>query len=96
MPLANHPVCARKRGKRDTTMTTIELTAPSHWAPYLIHGDASGLSLEDEQACENWLRAMNLHNADCVDCIDAGFCHSHDASEFTLAADCQTYTFMLS
>ena len=71
----------------------IELTAPSHWACYLINGDASDLEVEDIIACDAWIDSEDVGLR--VDCQDAGFRWRHDASEFALGSDCQTYTFEL-
>lgn len=37
------------------TMKIIKLTAPSHWASYLINGDDSGLDAEERAACDAWI-----------------------------------------
>lgn len=71
-------------------MTMIELTAPSYWASYLVNSDASGLNAVEKLACDNWLKTNEIFAV--LDAVDAGFCWSHDASEFALAGDCQTYT----
>jgi hypothetical protein len=67
----------------------MHLTAPSHWAPYLINGDASGLDVDEQLACDAWLEAEGVR--DVLDAEDAGFIRWHDAAEFALAANCQTY-----
>jgi hypothetical protein len=71
-------------------MDTFELTAPSYWASYLINGDSSGLNAVEKLACDDWLKANRIF--DVLDCVDAGFRWRHDADEFALAGDCQTYT----
>jgi hypothetical protein len=71
---------------------TIELTAPSSWASYLINGDSSGMDIEDKKACDAWLAYENLSFP--VSCDDAGFIKNHDAQRFALASDCQTYSFL--
>ncbi len=75
-------------------LETVEGTAPSHWAGYLVNGDASGMELDDIRQADafvRWLGAMP------VSCEDAGFMWSHDAMRVcgTLAADCQTYTALI-
>lgn len=74
-------------------LTSVTGVAPSCWAPYLINGDAGDLSPEDiEQANQftEWLGAVP------VDCSDAGFRWTHDATRFgTLAADCQEYVALV-
>ncbi len=77
------------------TRKIFKLTAPSHWASYLINGDASGMSGEDLSQCNGWLEEEFGEAADAVDCEDAGFRWRHDASRHALAADCQTYTFLV-
>lgn len=73
-------------------MRTETYTAPSHWAPYLINGDASGLDEGERQAADDWIEAMGCGVP--VSCEDAGFCRFHDAlEESPYASDCQRYTF---
>lgn len=75
-------------------MRTIEATAPSHWASYLINGDASGLSDDDERQADAWIAREGLGMP--ATCEDAGFCWRHDAfNECPLGADCQTYVFLV-
>lgn len=75
-------------------MATITATAPSHWASYLINGDASGLDDDEKNACDAWIAREGL--GDPVDCSDAGFIRAHDAfREWPLASDCQEYTFIV-
>jgi hypothetical protein len=80
-----------KRAVYERDANLIMLDAPSAWASYLINGDASGLEDDEQRACDAWLASEKLGAP--VDCFDAGFCHSHDASAFALAGDCQTYVF---
>jgi hypothetical protein len=80
--------------KGNTAMRAIELTAPSHWAPYLINGDDSGLEPEELENAKRWLKYNTLGLP--VSCEDAGFMRYHDATAFALAADCQTYTFLVA
>jgi hypothetical protein len=80
-----------KRAVYERDDKLIMLDAPSAWASYLINGDASGLEDDEQRACDAWLKSEKLGAP--VDCFDAGFCHSHDASGFALAGDCQTYVF---
>lgn len=74
-------------------MRIVELTAPSHWASYLINGDASGLDDEDEQAADEWIESLGYGSP--ADCRDEGFLHFHDAQEFAMPCDCQRYTFLI-
>jgi hypothetical protein len=73
-------------------MRTIELTAPSAWASYLINQDESGLDAEEIRAIHRWLHANDVGFP--VYCDDAGFINRHDALAWSLPADCQTYTFL--
>lgn len=68
----------------------LKFTAPSYWASYLINNDASGLTADDIEACNRWLQNEGI--AYVLDCVDAGFRWRHDASEYALGGDCQTYT----
>lgn len=38
------------------TIKVIEVTLPAYWASYLVNGDASGISDEDLELCDEWLR----------------------------------------
>lgn len=75
-------------------LTLVSATAPSHWAPYLINGDDSGMAPEDKAQADAFVRRL-----DCglpVSCDDAGFLWRHDArNECDLGADCQTYAFLV-
>lgn len=74
-------------------MQIYTLTAPSHWASYLINGDYSGLEINEPNDIRAWLSTYGLTPENCVDCEDAGFKWKHDASSYALASDCQLYTF---
>lgn len=42
-------------------MSNIEvdtIDGPAHWASYLINGDASGLTEEDEIECDDWQQRL--------------------------------------
>jgi len=72
----------------------LTVTAPSAWASALINFDYSGLTDADTSALNRFLLREGLSFSDCVDCEDAGFCWTHDATpELPLGADCQRYTF---
>jgi len=75
-------------------MTTIELTAPSFWASYLINGDASGLNAAEKLACDDWIKCQAIGYP--ASCEDAGFVRIHDANVFAFPCDCQTYTFLVA
>lgn len=79
--------------KRTTKLEPYTCTAPSHWASYLINGDATGLEPDDIEACDAWLKFDAMGSP--VSCEDAGFMRWHDANRFALACDCQTYTFLV-
>ena len=66
------------------------VTAPSHWATYLINGDVSTFAYSeneaDEQACYELEKAMGH----CVGAVNVGFTHFPD---YGLPGDCCEYTF---
>ena len=67
--------------------------APSYWASYLINGDATGISVEEREACDAWLSFLGS-NYHCVDADPYGFVKIHDAFDFMpYAAECSIYTF---
>jgi hypothetical protein len=70
-----------------------ELTAPESWASYLINGDASGLSDEEEALCDEWVESVGAIGP--VDCSEEPeFRWTHDAfNVMPLGATCLTYTF---
>lgn len=74
-------------------MQTETYTLPTHWAPYLINGDASGLENAEEAEIDGWLDA-HPHLGSCLSCSDEPeFKHSHDGG--ILAADCLDFEFAL-
>lgn len=76
------------------TLRRLTITAPSHWASYLINGDDSGLDPEEKAACDAWITREGVGMP--VSCDDAGFCRHHDAyNEMPLGADCQDYVFLV-
>lgn len=75
-------------------LVPFEAVAPSHWASYLINGDASGIEPEDVRQADAWIAREGLGLP--VSCEDAGFHWRHDAyAECPLGADCQTYVFLV-
>jgi hypothetical protein len=75
-------------------MKTLEITAPSHWASYLINGDDSGMEPEEKAQCDAWIKREGVGLP--VSCEDAGFIWNHDARvECPLGSDCQTYIFLV-
>ena len=75
-------------------LTTIEVTAPSAWASYLINGDASGLDDSEQSKCDAFVEGYCAPYTCAIGCEDAGFIHHHDAYSYCpLSADCQRYTF---
>ncbi len=67
-----------------------QYTAPSHWASYLINGDASGIDDRDIAQADAFVESVGCGAP--VNCEDAGFIHCPDYGD--LAADCRTYTFL--
>lgn len=72
----------------------LEIIAPSHWASYLINGDATGFDYyadeDDEKACYDMEESMVANGFYCVGCEEYGFSR-HD---YGLPVDCQKYTFI--
>jgi hypothetical protein len=81
-------------------MKTESYMLPAHWASYLINGDASSFSLdEDESEAELTVIDKIIENIDAgspVDCSEEStFMTYHDARPYgILAADCLLYTFL--
>ena len=72
-------------------MQTLTLIAPSHWASYLVNGDASGLERNEVRCADAWLASRGV--AHVLDCEDYGFTSRHDAQRYCPGgADCQSYT----
>lgn len=75
-------------------MIYVEATAPSHWASYLINGDASGMTESEVRAADGWIAREGMGAP--VSCEDEGFRWRHDAwPECPLGADCQRYGFLV-
>lgn len=74
-------------------LQTVKLTAPAHWASYLINNDASGLEPRDTADADAWLRAEELGWP--VDVGDTFFAWRHDAPHFAPGATCAEYTFLI-
>jgi hypothetical protein len=92
-PFLPIPIVKSKGAMEMTTLDTIDVTAPSHWASYLINGDASGMEDDEIAACNAWIAREGVGMP--VSCEDAGFIWYHDARpECPFGADCQTYTFL--
>lgn len=78
----------------EAPIQTVELTAPSHWAPLLINGDDSGMEPQEVKNARAWISSLKM--GDPVDAADdSEFMSQYDAKRFNgnLAADCCTYTF---
>lgn len=71
-------------------MAFTEATAPAHWAPYLINGDASGFDFSSDPADEEACYAMERELGHCVDAESAGFVPYPDYGE---AGECCVFTF---
>ena len=73
---------------------SIEVTAPEHWASYLINGDATSFDYyndDDEQQCYNMENELSKQGYYVVDCVEHGFTHYPDYGQ---AGDCCLYTFI--
>ena len=81
-------------------MKTESYMLPAHWASYLINGDASSFSLdEDEGEAELAVIDRIIENIDAgspVDCSEESiFMTYHDARPYgILSTDCLLYTFL--
>lgn len=73
-------------------------TLPAVWAPYLINGDASGLTLQEGRQADDFLTLWKLDAP--VDCEPDGFRAYNDAHSLggpaALGQDCERYTFLVS
>jgi hypothetical protein len=72
-------------------MQSITFLLPTHWASYLINGDASGYTDEEETEIVQWL-VCNAPGP-CIDCSDMGFLWRGDDS--TLGCDRSEYVFQV-
>jgi len=72
-------------------MKTETFLLPTHWASYLINGDASGYTDEEETEIVQWL-VCNAPGP-CIDCSDMGFLWRGDDS--TLGCDRSEYVFQV-
>ncbi len=73
-------------------------TAPSHWAPYIVNADPSGLSEQDIEQCDKfvaWLIGTDAYMTGHT--RDLGFMVRCDASQFgVLATDMTEYQAILN
>ena len=70
----------------------IVLTAPAHWACYLLNGELN-LDPCEYMEVENFLTRQGVGRP--VSCQPAGFMWRHDAfNESPYGADCEEYTFL--
>lgn len=81
-------------------MKTEDYMLPAHWASYLINGDASSFSLDEDEG-EKELAVIdqiieNINAGGPVSCSNESvFMTYHDARPYgILAADCLMYTFL--
>ena len=75
----------------------IVLTAPAHWACYLLNNDLSGIDESELDAIDDWLERQGVTDSNCVSCQPCGFVRMHDAfNESPYGADCEEYTFLLA
>ena len=84
-------------------MTNIQfhdLCLPDHWACPLIYGDYSGLTDQDEEELNNfvkyWKNDLDFSTADISSNQESEFVKYHDASTVgVLACDCFIYSFQI-
>lgn len=89
----------RHPGYERSRPTVEHYTAPAAWAPYLVHGDSTGLENIEQVAIDDWMGALSDAAGGSV--VVAGvnppveqteFRTLHDAYSFwPYAADCCTY-----
>jgi len=85
-------------------MNAITLTAPAHWAPYLINGDQSDMSESEIDSIITFLEREGMYNTETqsgpiypVSSQDVGFLRWHDAfKESPYASNCEEYTFLIT
>ena len=82
-------------------LESITYQLPSHWASYLINGDASSFELWDDGEAELAIIDRLLADIGLGDPVDVSeesdFMTYHDARSYgVLASDCSTYTFLKS
>jgi hypothetical protein len=46
--------------KTELKLYLVKYDLPAYWASYLINGDASGISDDDKQAADSWLKHNDL------------------------------------
>lgn len=77
-------------------LASYTFTAPSSWASYLINGDDSGITDEEQAWADEFVRHIGAGSP--VDCEDAGFKWTCDAMGLCpmtrLGGDMSTYTFL--
>lgn len=81
-------------------MKTVTYTLPSHWASYLINGDSSSFSLNDDggnaelKMIDDWCEANNL--GFCLDCTnEEEFSWHNDGPQPNLGNSVADFTFEL-
>lgn len=83
-------------------MNVHTLTAPAHWACYLINGEQGDLSEAELDSIITWLEREGMYDSVNqsgpiypVSCESVGFCKWHDAlQESPFATNCEEYTFL--
>jgi hypothetical protein len=72
-------------------------TLPSFWAPYLINGDATGMTDAERRQADDFLTLYRLPAP--VSCEDDGFRRYNDAHDLggdaALGQDCSVYGFLI-
>lgn len=73
-------------------IVTEDYTLPAHWAGYLINGDATGLSDEEQAECDAWL--ARERPGYCVgENGEPEFARANDAN--SLGCDVVVFTFQI-
>lgn len=74
-------------------MDLITLTLPSHWGPYLVNSDPTGLEDDEQETVDRFVDCERLGH--CVGVSEeSSFVKYHNAFNYgVLAGDCLEYTF---
>ena len=65
---------------------------PVYWASYLLNGDASSISDDDQAQIDAWCAETGVGPCLHIE-EDSEFTKWHDARDYALAGDCCNFTF---
>ena len=69
-------------------------TLPAYWAPAVINGDYSGLTLDEECEVNDWLNEHIPYDCSASVSSETFFAHRNDANN--MGADCAEFTFTIN